>query len=149
MYFFPNFEPVRCSVSGSNCCFLTFIQVSQETSKVIWYSHLFNNFPQFIVIHTSKALAYFLGSISSPLWAPWPPPTSPIFSCHTGFFRCHALFSLVSRPLCGLFPLPVVLRFTLCLPWALNGLFSVFSGKTFCFTKTGSGGPTTVHLPPS
>ena len=42
------------SMSSSNCCFLTFIQVSQETGKVVWYSHLFQNFPQFIVINTVK-----------------------------------------------------------------------------------------------
>ena len=36
------------------CCFLTCIQVSQETGKVVWYSHLFKNFPQFVVIHTVK-----------------------------------------------------------------------------------------------
>ena len=42
-------------MSSSNCCcFLTCIQVSQETGKVIWYSHLFQNFPQFIVIHMVK-----------------------------------------------------------------------------------------------
>ena len=34
---------------GSNCCFLTFIQISQEAGKVVWYSHLLNNFPQFVV----------------------------------------------------------------------------------------------------
>ena len=39
---------------SSNCCFLTCIQVSQEAGQVIWYSHLFRNFPQFIVIHTVK-----------------------------------------------------------------------------------------------
>ena len=39
---------------GSNCCFLTCIQISQEAGKVVWYSHLFQNFPQFIVIHTIK-----------------------------------------------------------------------------------------------
>ena len=33
-------------------CFLTYIQISQETGKVVWYSHLFKNFPQFVVIHT-------------------------------------------------------------------------------------------------
>ena len=44
----------RCSMSGSNCCFLICIQVSQETGKVVWYSHLFKNFPQFVVIHTVK-----------------------------------------------------------------------------------------------
>ena len=41
-------------MSGSNCCFLTCIQVSQETGKVLWYSHLFKNFPQFVVIQTIK-----------------------------------------------------------------------------------------------
>ena len=39
-------------MSSSNCCFLTCIQVSQETGQAVWYSHLFQNFPQFIVIHT-------------------------------------------------------------------------------------------------
>ena len=47
-------EPVCCSMSSSNCCFLTCIQVSQEAGQVIWYSHLFQNLPQFIVIHTVK-----------------------------------------------------------------------------------------------
>ena len=37
---------------GTNCCFRTCIQVSQEAGQVVWYSHLFQNFPQFIVIHT-------------------------------------------------------------------------------------------------
>ena len=32
----PNFEPVCCSMSGSNCCFLTCLQVSQEMCKVFW-----------------------------------------------------------------------------------------------------------------
>ena len=41
-----------CSMSSSNCCFLTCIQVSQEAGQVVWFSHLFQNFPQFIVIHT-------------------------------------------------------------------------------------------------
>ena len=38
----------------SNCCFLTCIQISQEAGHVVSYSHLFKNFPQFIVIHTVK-----------------------------------------------------------------------------------------------
>ena len=38
----------------SNCCFLTCIQISQEAGKVVWYAHVFQNFPQFIVIHTVK-----------------------------------------------------------------------------------------------
>ena len=39
---------------SSNCCFLTCIQVSQEAGQVVWYAHLFQNFPQFVVIHTVK-----------------------------------------------------------------------------------------------
>ena len=54
MYSFPDLEPVCCSMSSSNCCFLTCIQISQEAGQVVWYSHLFQNFPQFVVIHTVK-----------------------------------------------------------------------------------------------
>ena len=31
------------------------MQVSQEAGKVVWYSYLFKNFPQFVVIHTVKS----------------------------------------------------------------------------------------------
>jgi len=41
-------------MSGSNCCFLTCIQISQEGGQVVWYSHLYQNFSQFVVIHTVK-----------------------------------------------------------------------------------------------
>ena len=41
-------------MSSSNCCLLTCIQISQEEDQVVWYSHLFQNFPQFIVIHPVK-----------------------------------------------------------------------------------------------
>ena len=51
---FPDLEPVCCSISSSNCCFLTCIQISQEAGTVVWYSHLLKNFPQFVVIHTVK-----------------------------------------------------------------------------------------------
>ena len=51
---FPILEQVHCSTSSSNCCFLTCIQISQEAGQVVWYAHLFQNFPQFIVIHTVK-----------------------------------------------------------------------------------------------
>ena len=54
MYSFSYLELVCFSMSSSNCCFLTCIQVSQEVGQVVWYSHLFQNFPQFIVIHTVK-----------------------------------------------------------------------------------------------
>ena len=55
MYSFPNLnQSMSSSVSSSNCCFLTCIQISQEAGKVVWYAHVFQNFPQFIVIHTVK-----------------------------------------------------------------------------------------------
>ena len=28
--------------------------ISQEAGKVVWYFHLFKNFPQFVMIHTVK-----------------------------------------------------------------------------------------------
>jgi len=37
-------------MSSSTCCFLTYTQISQEEGKVVWYSHLFKNLPQFVVI---------------------------------------------------------------------------------------------------
>ena len=58
MYSFPNLEPVCCSMSGSNCCFLTCFLTcswpSQEAGKLVWYFHFLKNFPQFVVIHTLK-----------------------------------------------------------------------------------------------
>ena len=54
MYSFPYLEPVCCFMSSSNCCFRFCIQISQEAGQVVWYSHLFQNFPQFVVIHTVK-----------------------------------------------------------------------------------------------
>ena len=41
-------------MSGSNCCILICIHISQEAGKVVWYSHLLKDFPQFVVIHTVK-----------------------------------------------------------------------------------------------
>ena len=41
-------------MSSSNCCFLTCIQISQEAGQVVSYSHLFKNFPQFVMIHTVR-----------------------------------------------------------------------------------------------
>ena len=44
-------------MSGSNHCFLPCIQVSQEAGKVVWYSHLLKNLPQFVVSHTVKGFS--------------------------------------------------------------------------------------------
>ena len=53
MYSFPCLEAVCCSMSSSNCCFLTCIQISQEASKVSGIP-ISKHFPQFVVIHTVK-----------------------------------------------------------------------------------------------
>ena len=44
-------------MAGSNCCSLISIQVSKEAGKVVWYSHLFKNFLQLIVIPTVKGFS--------------------------------------------------------------------------------------------
>ena len=41
-------------MSGSNCCSLTCIQISQKSGKAVWYSHLLKNFSEFVLIHTAK-----------------------------------------------------------------------------------------------
>ena len=54
MFSFPNFVPVCCSTPGSNWCFLSCIQFLQEAGKVFWYSHLMQNFQQFVMMHRVK-----------------------------------------------------------------------------------------------
>ena len=54
MYSFSYLEPVYCSISSSNSCILTCIQISQEAIQVVWSSYLLKNFPEFVVIHTIK-----------------------------------------------------------------------------------------------
>ena len=56
-YSFPNFEPVHWARFCSNCYYLFCIQVSQEAGKVVWYSHLFKNNTQFVVIHIVKGFS--------------------------------------------------------------------------------------------
>ena len=66
--FLYNFSVYSChlvlifSASVRSLLFLPFIvpifaQVSQETDKVAWYSHLFKTYPQFVVIHTIKGFS--------------------------------------------------------------------------------------------
>ena len=66
MYSFPNLDPVCCSMSSSNCCFLTCIQISQEAGLVVWYFHLFQNFPVYCDSHR--------GDYSNELFLPAAPP---------------------------------------------------------------------------
>ena len=99
-YSFPNLEPVCCSMSGSNCCFLTCIQISQEAGQVVWYSHLLN-FPQFVVIHTVKGFSIvnkavvdvFSGIILLSLWSKgcWPSSAFYKSSLNMCKFMVHVL----------------------------------------------------------
>ena len=59
MYSFPNLEPVCFPMSSFNHYFLTYLQLSQKAGQVVWYSHLFKNFPQFVMIHTVKGFSIF------------------------------------------------------------------------------------------
>ena len=54
---FPFWNESVVLLSGSNYSFLTHIQISQETGKVVWYAYLFKNFPLFVVIHTGKVVS--------------------------------------------------------------------------------------------
>ena len=89
MYSFLTLEPVHFSMYCSNCCFLNCIQVSQEGGNVVWYSHLFKNFPQFgtyIQYVTLLRLASFTQQFSGDLSMLW---------------YVHSLLLLSSSPLYG------------------------------------------------
>ena len=51
---FPYLEQVCCSMSSSKCCFLTCIQISQKGGQMVWYSHLFQNFPGYCDPHSQR-----------------------------------------------------------------------------------------------
>ena len=56
-YSFSDLEPVCCSMSSSNCCFLTCIQISQEAGPVVWYPIIFRIVHSLLWSTQSKALA--------------------------------------------------------------------------------------------
>ena len=103
MFSFPDLEPVCCSMSSSNCCFLTCIQISQEAGQVVWYSHLLRNFPVCCDLH-SERLWHSQESrsrcFSGTLFVKWLPDClniqqfilsySPFFS-----YFCFSLFDLL------------------------------------------------------
>ena len=60
IFFFFNLEQVCSSISSSNCCFLTCVQISQVAGQVVWYSHPFKYFTQF--------LFFFFDPHSQRLW---------------------------------------------------------------------------------
>ena len=91
MFSFPYLESAYCPMSGSNCCFLTCIQISQKAGKMVWKSHLFKNFPQFVVIHIS---CFFddptdVGNLIS---------GSSVFSKHLNLHICKFMLYLLLKP---------------------------------------------------
>ena len=61
---------------SSMCCFLTCIQISQEAGKVVWYSHVYKNFPQFVGVVNKAEVDVFLEMIQQMLaiWSLVPLP---------------------------------------------------------------------------
>ena len=74
------------SQSSSNCCFLTHIQVSQEAGEVVWYSHLFKNFPQFVVIHTVKGFSIVNEAEVDFFFLGFPRMRIPLHGLHISFW---------------------------------------------------------------
>ena len=89
IYSFPDLEPVCFSVSSSNCCFLTCIQISQEAGHVVCYSHIFKNFPQLVVIHTVKGFGTVNKAEEKFFWN---------FLAFSVIQRIFAIWSLVPLP---------------------------------------------------
>ena len=52
--FLSHLKPISCSIQG---CFLSHIQISQETGKMVWYSRLLKRFSEFFMIHTVKGFS--------------------------------------------------------------------------------------------
>ena len=51
---FSYLEPVCCSMSSSNCCFLTCIQISREADQVVWYSQSLSDWKRSVFIPIPK-----------------------------------------------------------------------------------------------
>ena len=113
-------EPVCCSMSSSNCCFLTCIQISQEADQVVWYSHLFHR-----------------SIMSNSLWPhglqharpPCPSPTPRVYSNSCPLSQwCHPTISSLSSPLLSPSIFPSIRGFSnesaLCIRWAIYWSFS-------------------------
>ena len=78
--------------------FLICIQISQEASQVVWYSHCFKNFPQFVVIHK------YTNVQSSQKWH----HHNPVLPESNGFFVCFVLFLFNHKASC--WEKPVLLK---------------------------------------
>ena len=116
----PNFESVHCSLSSTNCCLLTCIQVSQEAGKLVWYSYLFKNFPQIVVTHTAKALFILVNEVKVDVFLKFP--------C---FFMIHwmlAIWCLVPLPFLNLACTSRCYQFMYC--WILDPVLLILEGRS-------------------
>ena len=80
-----------------NCCILTCIQVSRETGKVVWYSRVFKNIPQFVVIHTVKSFSVASETevdvfLKSPCFSYDPKNVGNLISGSSTFSKPHLYF---------------------------------------------------------
>ena len=91
------FEPVHCSIFGTNCYFLTCIQISQEEGNVVWYFHLFKNLPQFVVTHTVKSFSVvesLLGNIFIIVLFSLQSFSSLLIMCITLWFNTYSIIEM-------------------------------------------------------
>ena len=137
--FFLDFEPISCSIQGSNCCFLTCIQVSQKTGKIVWYSHLSKSFPQFFMIHKGVSIVNETEidvSLTSPCFLYNPVNVGNLISSSSSFSKPSLdiwkfLFRIMLKPTCK------ILSITL-LAWEMNAVvwWSAYS-LVLSFLETG------------
>ena len=108
-------QPVHCSMYCSNCYLFTCIQISQEASQVVWYSHLFKNFPQSVVIHSVKGFSIVSEAELDVFW------NSLAFSM---IQRMLAIWSLVSLPFLNSACTSGRSQFTYCwnLAWRISSI---------------------------
>ena len=93
-------------MSGSNYCFLTHIQVSHEAGKVVWYSHLFKNFPQFVVIQPVKYLSVVNEAeidifLESPCFSDDPTNVGNLISGSSAFYKSVVELEVLSSHITG------------------------------------------------
>ena len=81
------------SVSGSNCCFLTCIQISQEAGKVVWYSHLLKNFPQLSFWNLSREVLSYCHFVHVPFCCTSTEPWAVVVQPNT----CHCIITVCSQ----------------------------------------------------
>ena len=98
-------------MSSSNCCFLTFTQISQEAGQVVCYAHLFRNFLQFAVTHTVKGFGMVNQAEDVFLELP----------CFSMIYQTLVILSLVPLPLLNTACTSGISQFTYCwsLPWRI------------------------------